>query len=487
MSLNSMEYLIFFLGITLLLYAVVPMKFRWVVLAAASCFFYCLTSRYLIVFPVLTALSVYYSGLLTDALDTKKNPGLRKSVLLLTVILNIGVLAWLRIQKHSPLGISFYTLQALSYAIDVYRGKYKAEHNFRKIFLFVIFFPQITEGPIGRYDLLADQLNAGRPVTFENFRAGVTVILCGMFKKVVIADRANSFLEEIFTNYGKYSGLAVVLAVLIYTLQIYADFSGCIDIATGSAKLFGIDMSQNFIRPIFSHSVAEFWRRWHVTLGTWLRDYVFYPVSLSDGLSAVGKWSRKRFSPYFGAVFPTICAIFFVWVGNGVWHGSGWHYFAYGMYYFAITVCGILFEPHVAKLCAKLKLNRKSRAFGIFQMIRTFIFVNIGMMLFRALSLKVFIRMFLSIFRDSGLSVFRSGAILKQGMDKYDFWVLAIGAVLIFITEYLEEKGHDLKAILFRQKTAVQWIVFYALIFLILIYGAYGGDYAPVDPIYAHF
>ena len=170
------------------------------------------------------------------------------------------------------------------------------------------------------------------------------MILWGLFKKMVVADRAGIFVDAVFHDSAAYTGLPVMLAVLLYTIQIYADFSGVMDIVRGVARLFGIQMALNFRRPFFSTSVQEFWRRWHITLGAWLRDYVFYPVSLSKPILALGKKAKKVFKGHAGRQLPAICALFFVWFGNGLWHGAGWKFIAYGLYYYIIMTIGTLFE-----------------------------------------------------------------------------------------------------------------------------------------------
>ena len=528
MSYTSASYLIFFLGLVWLCYTLTHKKYKWIILLLASYAFYFLSCRKLIVFLLLTTVSVYTAGIvmnkLQDAFDAVKGTlskeekkALRESVkyrkkwvVAAAVILNFGCLAFLKyynfvggelngllggIDSFSfphlklllPLGISFYTLQSIGYVVDVYRGKYRGEKNPCKIALFLAFFPCIVEGPIGRYDLLGEQLYEGHSFKYDNFMYSLQLILWGLFKKMVIADRANAMVSEVFKNYASYSGVTVVVATLLYTLQLYADFSGCMDIASGSAQLFGVGIAKNFERPFFSRSVNEFGRRWHITLGAWLRDYVFYPVSLSGCFMKLSRWCQKHMNRFLGSTVPAMFSLLFVWLGNGIWHGAGWKYAAYGMYYYAITVAGMLCEPLFKKFFALSHISREGKAWKVFQIVRTFILVNIGMLLFRADNLKVFAGMFKSIFSGFTLTPITSGKIFELGVDRHDFLILAASVVILLVVGILQEKGHKIRKELGAKNIVLRWTVYYALIMLIVICGAYGMEYSTAGFIYAQF
>lgn len=386
-----------------------------------------------------------------------------------------------------PLGISYYTLMAASYLIDVYRGKYAASAHLGKVALFLSFFPQITEGPIGRFDLLADQLYEGHKFNYQRTCYGLQLIFWGLFKKLVIADRANTFVGNIIDHYTHYSGAMILLATLVYTLQIYADFSGCIDIVTGTAQIFGVSLSKNFERPFFSRSVNEFWRRWHITLGTWLRDYIFYSVSLSKGFMNLSKWARAKLSPFFGSLIPAASALFFVWLGNGFWHGASWKYVSYGLYYYVIMLAGMLCEPLFRRFFASTHIDRESTGWHRFQIARTFLLVNLGMLLFRAHTFSAWPKMIASIFTGWSLTPLRDGSVFKLGMDPLDFGLLILGVIILLIVGLLQEKGHSL-----RQETAalslpLRWTLYLSLIMAVIIFGAYGNGYEAVNAIYGQF
>ena len=524
MSYTSYSYLFIFLGIVFLCYTAFPKKFKWTVLLTASYVFYFLNSGKLIVFLLLSTASVYFAGIFLNRInDTAAlaKKGLEKeekkqvkalvnwqkrAVVTSAVGFIFGILLILKysaffarslnsafgflhlkeLKFMLPLGISYYTLQAAGYIIDVYRGKYRASENFGKVALFLSFFPQIVEGPIGRFDLLADPLYEGHSFDYDRVCKGVQLIFWGLFKKMVIADRANIFVSQVFDNYKNYSGSIILLGGLLYTLQIYAEFSACMDIVTGSAELFGVPLSKNFERPFFSKSVGEFWRRWHITLGAWLRDYVFYSVSLSKPFMKLSKFAKTHFNEFLGSLVPASFAMFFTWFGIGFWHGAGWKYIVYGLYYYAVMMAGMYLEPLFEKVFSALKIKRDSRPLNAFRILRTVVIVIGGMMLFRADTVGVWGYMLKSIFTS-----FCAGGFLKTavslGMDKQDFFIIAVGSALMLVISLLQEKGIKVRDSLARQKLPVRWCAYAALIMAVVIFGAYGAGYDAVDFIYGQF
>lgn len=517
------------LAASFIFYMLVPLKHRWKVLLLFSYAFYFVNSKKYIVFILLSTLSIYLAGLMLNKIDdgfSMAKKGIpkenkkdykaiigwqKKCVCVITVLLNLGILVFLKyfnflggtvngllnifhvnksvpmLKLMLPLGISFYTMSAISYVVDVYRGKYRASENLGKVALFLAFFPHIVEGPIGRFDLLAEQLYEGHKFDYNNMMLGLQLVFWGLFKKFVLADRANMMVTTIFNNYQEYSGLYIVVGMLLYTLLLYAEFSGCMDLVMGSAQMFGITMSKNFERPFISKTVSEFWRRWHMTLGSWFRDYVFYSVSLSKTFMKFSKKVKEKFSPYLGSIIPAAVAMFAVWFSTGIWHGASWKYVVYGLYYYVIMLIGMLIEPATVKMCEKIHLNRKSIGYRTFQLIRTFILVNIGMMMFRADTLGAFFHMFGSMFQNFSFAPIADGTIFEMGCDIKDFAVLIIGVILMLFVGLYEEKGHSVRETIAKQNIAVRWICYYALIFAVLIFGAYGHGYQATGFIYAQF
>lgn len=530
MSYASLGYLGVFLTLSFAVYYLVPLRRRWLVLLVGSCLFSVLNSGWLFCSLLATAAVSWRAGIRLNGIDdaltaacenaaSEEKAALRETaqkkkhrVVALALIIAFGLLVFFKYYNFLgqsidkllalagapeifpflgnlklPLGISFYTLMAASYVLDVYRGKYRASESFPKVLLFLSFFPEIVEGPIGRFDRLSDQLTEGHAYDSHRCALAVQLILWGILKKLVIADRANGIVSEIFTNHAQYSGLTVVFAAALYTLQIYADFSGMIDVSRGSAELFGVTLDQNFQRPFFSHTVGEFWRRWHITLGTWLKEYIFFPASLSKRSISLRRWAQQHLKPYYANLLPLSRALLFVWAMNGIWHGSGWKYLAYGLYYFAITIIGLSFEPLNARICKGLHIDRASRGYHAFQLVRTLVLVCVGMMLFRADTLTDFSAMFASIFSGAGLEPFMSGAIFTHGFDRHDLLLTAVNVVMLIVIGVLQERGHALRNELSQKSLPVRWSVYFAMILIVIIFGAYGTGYQALDPIYGGF
>lgn len=529
MAYTSIAYIVFILFGSFLIYNIVPLKHRWKVLLIFSYIFYFINSGKYIVFILAGTLTIYIGGLLLNKIDdgyamakmtlpreNKKEYKAvigwqKKCVCVCVVLINVGVLVYLKYSEfigsvftdllglfhvnignpmHKmvlPLGISFYTLSAVSYIVDVYRGKYRATDKLGKIALFLVFFPQIVEGPIARFDLVGDSLYEGHKFSYRNMTMGLQLMVWGFFKKMVIADRANMYVNQIFDNYSDYSGLYVVTGMLLYTLQLYAEFSGCMDIVRGSAQMFGITLSENFNQPFISKTVSEFWRRWHMTLGSWFKDYVFYSVSLSKPFVKLSKKTREHMNTFFATFVPMSIAMFIVWFGTGIWHGANWKYVMYGLYYWGIMILGLLTEPLFKKLFDAMHVNRQGRIYRMLQVVRTFLFVNVGMLMFRADDLTVFGHMFTSMFKNFSFDPVITGSLMTVRIDMADFIVLVAGALILLAVGIYKEQGHHLREELAEKNIVLRWAVYYVLIFSVIIFGAYGKGYEVAGFIYAQF
>ncbi len=530
MTINSLSF-IAFVAIVAIIYFIFPKKARWVVLLVANYVFYSICSNWLIIYMLVTTLSIYLVALKMGKIDVKTKEIVKKEenrekkkeiknkaktkkkwLVAIAVIINFGILIYLKYSNFLseninglfnivkipieipfrqillPLGISYYTLQAISYVIDVYRGKYLPEKHLGKLALFVSFFPQMVEGPIGRYDELGHQLYEPHKFEYTRVKFGIQLMLWGYFKKMVIADRAGLFVNEVFANYSQYLGIPIFFAAALYTIQIYAEFSGCIDIVRGVAQILGINMAENFKRPFFSKSVQEFWRRWHITLGTWFKDYIFYSVSFSKLTQNITTFAKKVFkTSYIAKLIPAIFALFFVWFGNGIWHGASWKYICYGMYYYVIMVLGMVFEPLMNKILKLLKINKETFSYSFMQMVRTTLFVIIGMLLFRSPDLNIFGQMFTGIFTREHLEMLSNGKIFEIGLTQADFVVIVIGVIIMFVVGILQEQGHKLREDISKQNLPFRWILYYSIIFAIIIFGIYGPGYVATDFIYGQF
>lgn len=528
MTIISLKFMLFVI-IMMLLYFLVPKKIRWCILLIGSYIYYFIASAKLTIFLVVTTFTIYWSGILMNKVDEKKQISCngkdkearkvlkreaekkKKIIIFITIAINVGILLFLKygnfISKNIneilnllnintkipfkkvilPLGISYYTLQALSYIVDVYRGKYKAEKNWGKIALFLSFFPQMLEGPIGRYEDLAEQLYKPHDFNYKRVKYAIQIILWGLFKKMVIADRAALYVNEVFNKYNEYSGIVIVMAIILYTIQIYAEFSGCIDIVRGVAQIFGVTLAENFKRPFFSKSIQEFWRRWHITLGEWLKDYIFYPISFSKLTINLTTNVKKIFKGYIGKIIPAMFALFFVWFTNGIWHGASWKYIFYGLYYYIMTIIGMILTPLFKQVIIKLNINTKTFGYKMWQMIRTTIIVLIGMLIFRAKRLKVALQMLLSIFTFENMGKLFNGELFKIGFETSDFIVIIVGVIIMFIVGLLQEKGYSIREKISKQNIVFRWTLYYGIIFSIIIFGIYGKGYSASSFIYGQF
>ena len=527
MSFTTVAFFVFLLA-GIVVYYVLPKNVQWIWLLILSYIYYFTFSIKASLFMVFATVTIYFGGIwlqniqntgdryLKDNKETlsredKKayKESLRRKkrwVLFLILLLDFGMLAVVKYSNFAieninsvlglmgkepigllgmglPLGISFFTFQSVSYAIDVYQGKYECEKNIFKMGLFVSFFPQLLQGPIGRYDRLGKQLYSGHSFNLKNVEYGLQRIGWGLFKKVVIADRAAVLVINVFNNYEAYSGFHYIMAVLMYSVDLYMDFSGGIDIVFGAAQMFGITMDENFRQPYFSKSIGEFWRRWHITLGTWMKDYIFYPMSLSKKMNKFGKWGKKHFGNTFGRTLPICFANIVIFFIVGIWHGAAWKYIAYGLYNGFIIAISNLLEPVYKKLLNKFHINATSRGWTLWQIIRTFILVNIGWYFDMADSVSQALCMIRWSIQGFSLSQFNS-SLLDLGIEARDYIIIIAGCIIVFIISVLKEKGIVIRESIAAKPLAVRWAAYYALIAVILIFGYIG---ATQGFIYANF
>lgn len=517
MSITSLAFVIFVLAFVVIYY-LVPKKAQWVVLLIASLTFYALSSTVLTVFMLASTLLIHLGATkiqkLSDDFKAKKSElekaerkelkaktkKKQKSVLTAIVILNIFILAILKyinflggignsiisIFTHEdvipvfsfilPLGISYYTLMAISYIVDVYRGSIKAEKNIFRLLLYVCYFPHILEGPFDKFKDLNEQFKEEHKFDYDAVKDGAVLALFGLFKKLVIADRIGLIASGVFNQFDDMAGTSVAVAVVAYTIQLYCDFSGCIDIVAGVSEMFGIKLAQNFNQPFFSRSVNEFWRRWHITLGLWLKEYVFYPVSLSGSFKKVNASVKKHIkNDYFTQMIPAAYALFFVWFCNGIWHGASGKYIIYGLYYYVIMMLGEFTKPVTDKLCSALKINREAKLYHLFQMVRTFLIVNVGMLIFRSATIKEAAVTIVKMFTSVSFTQIIDRDIIPR-ISFRDYALLFVCIIILFIVGLVKEKGHDIRAELNQKPFILRWIVYLALIFSLLILGMYGSN-----------
>ena len=494
MSLISMEFLIF-VGIAVIGYYLIPKRFQWIWLLIFSYIYYASSGIKILFFLLYTTITTYGTGRLLDRVNHKELPrneakSRKRRILIGCLLLNFGMLAVLKYTNFAienvnaifhagisfqklilPLGISFYTFQSMGYIIDVYWGKYEAEKNPFRFALFVSFFPQLLQGPIGRFDRLARQLYEQHSFDLLKAQYALQLMLWGFFKKLVLADRAAVVVNQVFQNYTQYSGVTNIVAVLMYSIQLYMDFSGGMDVVMGVAALFGVELDQNFKRPYFATSITDFWHRWHITLGTWMKDYIFYPVSLSKWMGKFGKWSKKAFGKKTGRVVPICVANIIVFLVVGIWHGAAWKYIAYGLYNGLIIAISSLLAPLYRKGFEKFHINPKSGAWHVVQIIRTFLLVNISWYFDMAVSLSAAFAMMKSTVTGFSLATLTDGSLMMLGLDKLDYMILAMGCLVVFLISFLKERGIQIRESLGRKPLVIRWAVYGMLVFGIPMFG----------------
>ncbi len=400
----------------------------------------------------------------------------RRMILWTIIVINFGMLAVLKYLHPFfegfliPLGISFYMFISIGYLVDIYFEKYEAEKNPFRFLLFVSFFPQLIQGPINRYDQMKEQLYGRHTLDWYRCKRALILILFGLLKKYTIA---NLLVHEIANILDapteKTPGSAIVFAILLYSAQQYADFSGGIDIVMGVAELFGIKMMPNFRQPYFSVSLGDFWRRWHISLGAWMRDYVFYPFALTSPMQKFGKWAKKHLNVHFGRVLPASIANILVFFLVGIWHGSQWHFIFWGLYDGIVIAVSDICAPLFAKITERLHINVKSKAFYLFRIIRTFIIVNIGWYFDRIYDIRdCFLCMKNTFFnfQMSQLDEFL-GPILKI-MPTKAYVIVTVALCIVFADSVIKERGKDAITLLDNRPLVLRWLLYFGMIFMIL-------------------
>ncbi|MDR3243180.1 MAG: MBOAT family protein [Elusimicrobiota bacterium] len=553
-------YFFLFLIATVLLYYALPKKFQWILLLGASVFFYLFSGlKMLGLWVFITSVVIWGGAYCIDKFNQKQNDASdidtikicerhKKMIILVALFISLGILGFFKyynffaenvnvlmklfhinnstspiIKLLLPLGISYWTFQSVGYLIDIYRGMYPAQKNPLKFLLFSMFFPSVSMGPIHRYNDLAPQLFAQHSFDYKQATFGAQRILWGLFKKLVIADRLAMFVNPVFDGYAQYSGFYLLIAIIFFAFQLYADFSGCMDIVIGAGQLFGIKMTENFNKPFFSKSISEFWRRWHMTLGLWMKDYVFYPLLKSDLLQAFQQKLKIIVSKKTAKAIPLYSGMFVLWFVMGLWHGAAWHFIiGAGLMFWLYIVSGELFKPLLNKIISFLEINKTSAYWKAFQIIRTFTLLSFDWIFFRAASVKdalqiisklfayfeiyiyliLFVFLIIIIFRiisvkktinifmlpliaalSSGIGIMiwrilsqkTTAFVLIKGIDYRDFILSVILIMFLMSYEFIQNRIGSGRQWLAKQRIAIRWLFYWALLFVVIMFGKYGG------------
>lgn len=466
-----------FLGILIILYYAVPKNRQWLLLLVFGIFFYSCFSLKMWIFLLFTAVTTYlYARFFYRS--GKWLLGIAGVNILVLLFLKFSVsglyfagrLGLERFSVLLPVGISFYTLQTIAYMADVHRGTIKAQENFFKYLLFITFFPQILQGPIPRYGELGAQLYEGKAYKAENLTDGAYLILWGFFQKMVIADRCNLVVNEIFGNYTGYDGLYFWIGGILYSLQLYTDFAGCVDIALGSAKMLGIELSPNFFHPYFALSIRDFWRRWHISLSRFLRDYIYIPLG----------GNRKGKIRKYGNLLLT----FFL---SGIWHGIGAHFLVWGLLHGFYQVMEEVLMPVKKGLMKITGMKSGCFAHRLFSRLFTCFLVMTAWIFFRAESVSKAVYIVCHMFMKWNPWILFSGQLYALGMAEEEWLLLILCVLLLIVVGVLHERGIHIRESFRAQPLIFRWLLLFTGIFVILIAGVYGPGYDSAQFIYGGF
>lgn len=525
MQFISFVFVIFWM-LTFALYYLVPRKAQWGVLLAASVVFYTVGLKGFPLNLLLTGFTTYGCGIyLRTKLDKEKNElaqctdkdgkkaikaafqKKRKRVQILHFVFNLGLLIFYKYAVIAlpyvetvagsqagflekvvmPLGISFYTLTAIGYVVDAGRDNCKVETNLLKVILFLSYFPAVTQGPFNRYAHMKEQFEKNHDFQYDRMLRGIQRFIWGAFKKLVIADRIGIFVDRVYgVDVSSVPGSIFACATFLYMLQLYADFSGYIDMALGVSETFDIVLPENFKRPYFAGSVADFWRRWHITLGTWFKDYVMFSFVMSGFGRKIGKICKKKWDDIGRHVVPIIGTML-VWFFTGLWHGRTVGYMLWGIYYGLIMSVSLVLEPKYAVWKNKLHIQGGGKLWTAVCMIRTWLIVFLADVMIRSESLAQAGAVYTSFLMRLNLGCLLSGEITDYGLSKYDFMLLGIVLSVWLIVSVLEEKGRDVRLFLAKSSVILRWTCYYGIVLLLLITGIYGGGYDTAMFMYQSF
>ena len=513
MGITSLYFLLFF-GIVILLYYCLPVKTRWISLLISNMVYMVLADEvYLVVYPIITITvtwicarrieSIRQSNYSEDINTEQKC----KRLLLTAIICDIGVLAVLKylnlgvytvnavsyifganaelgvFRLLAPLGISFYTLSIIGYILDVYYGIENAEDNYFKLFSFGTFFPLLISGPIVRYKDTGKQICEGHRFDYKNLTYGAQRALWGFFKVLVISERLAVISDTIFDDYKEYSGIYVAIAAIAFTLRLYTNFSGSMDIVLGLSLTLGIKLPENFKRPFFSQTVQEFWQRWHITLGEWLRDYILYSTLRSEAFTKLNAKLKEKYGKKKAKHITTYLAMMILWLIAGIWHGGAWKYiWGVGLLQGIYIITGEMLKNR----SKASKENSPGKLIQTLRRLRTFILISFAFLFFRASSLRTGFGMIGRMFCKWNPQILFDGSLFELGLDIKNIAILAASLLTLLTVSILQEK-ESICDRLSRLNIVIRWCILFAGLFAVIIFGSYGPGYDAAEFIYQGF
>lgn len=515
MTITSFSFLVFVL-IGGVLYYLLPKSWQWAELLIMSLGFYFLAAEPYTYIYLLISTAVAYGATMYMARSRKRgNPNTRAIAAwaMGAIFVNIGLWFVLKgrelwtaplglLAKAVPaaplqgildtqllgaLGMGYYTVQVIGYILDCHWELVEPQKNPLKLLLFVGYFPQLTTGPINRYGSM-QSLYEKHSFSYENITFGCQRILWGLAKKLVLAERVGALLGGLDSA----AGCAGWVLLLLYPVQMYADFSGCMDIVIGVSEIFGVKMAENFNNPFFARTSQEFWQRWHITLGAWAKDYVLYPLLKSRSMQKLSKASRKKLGKRWGKLFASSVGMLALWLVMGVWHGGYRFILGVSLWYWLILMLGEICGPSLQALTRRLHIPTESVGWHLFQSLRTYLIYAVGAVFFRLSpggAIQFFKNLKWSLFNGAADPwIFADGTLLTLGGITYgDVTVMAIMILLLVIVGMLREKYGYARQWVSRQWLPLRWLIWIGLFLLVLIYGKYGPGYSAADFIYQGF
>ncbi|MBF8982499.1 MBOAT family protein [Lutibacter sp. B2] len=482
MLFNSFKFLIFFPIVTALYY-IIPHKARWILLLGASYYFYMCWKPEYIVLIIISTMIDYFAGIMMGRTEEKKK---RKKYLLLSLVSNLGLLftfkyfnffneamgqPFKQFKLLLPVGISFYTFQTLSYSIDVYKGKIKPEKHLGIFALYVSFFPQLVAGPIERSEKLLPQFYEKHGFDYDRFTSGLVQMGWGFFKKIIIADRVAILVNQVYNNVTEYTGIQLIVATIFFAFQIYCDFSGYSDIAIGLARILGFDLMKNFNRPYFATSIPDFWRRWHISLSTWFKDYLYIPLGGS-------KTTKSRW--YFNLIITFLI--------SGLWHGANWTFIIWGLVHGFYQIVAITTRKMRGSFVRAIRLDRIPILHKLLNIMVTFSLVCFAWIFFRANNandaLYIVTHLFDGVLEIKSIGVL-SAYMSVLGLEEVEFCI-AVGAIILMEVIQFIQGEREIYAVLNNSPIFLRWAVYYMIVFATLFFGIYGGS-VDIQFIYFQF
>ncbi len=518
-SLTSVPFYIAFI-LSLALYYLLPGSFQWILLILYSILFFCVFSEpaailYLVFSAVVTTVCVRSIHLARRISVQSPERGARKmrTAAAAGIILNLMPLFVLKYSAFfvssvnglfsvlfnrpdliplpgpfvSPIGISFYSLQIIAYILDCTWDITQPENGFLKNGLFIIYWPQLTSGPISRHRELRDQLYVSHSFNWDTVTRGLQRILWGLFKKLVVSARLSVLVDTVYGDIETYSGLYIWLAMGMFLLQLYTDFSGCMDIIIGASECYGIKLPENFRNPFFAHSVQEYWQRWHITLGLWLKDYILYPVMRTKAIMGLNKVLRKKTDKRTAGRITSCIAMLPVWLLIGLWHGGAWKYvLGMGLWFWLCIALGELCEPVTKRINEFLKIRSDAPSWHVFQSVRVFILASIGNVFFRMPSLRESFAVFRAAFKTWNPWILFDGSLYRLGLSEKNCRLLVYCLIICFAIARLQEVA-NFRGRVGRQNPVFRYAFWIAMICIIAVFGMYGPGYESASFIYQQF